>query len=129
MRSQLQIVLVLGAFVPVIGQGAPGPGVRQPATSSTGMPSGRVAGESKKPYEKLFSIDQVPSGTAPEPGKNTSPPLTMLPGTDAADQKIVCGLTVWNVGPALDPRMVMRAPANSRQELKIKKIAPTVCAE
>jgi hypothetical protein len=132
MRIKLLPVLVLFGSVSVLAQSAAISPSRRGAQqgSSPNTPSDRMSAESKKVYEKLFDLDKDRGEKLAETEKAARIQLTSKPpGSDAPKRKIVCGLTVWNVGPELDPRMVRRAPSNDRVDFKIEKIAPTVCAE
>jgi len=43
--------------------------------------------------------------------------------------RTVCGLTIWNVDPNLDPRMRLTPPQPPNVTYTIQKITPPVCGE
>jgi len=70
----------------------------------------------KKAYEQLFQVQndltRVPPGA---PGVKT--------------RSVVCGLTIWNVDPDLDPRIRLRPPQPPNVTYAIRRVTPPVCQE
>jgi hypothetical protein len=50
------------------------------------------------------------------------------PGVLTGNPKIVCGLTVWQVDPAIDPGIRLRGPDRT-VDFKIRRVAPPTCGE
>jgi hypothetical protein len=74
----------------------------------------------KSPYSKLFRAP-IGNSAAGHEDRNHLP-------ARRPTEKQICGLTVWNVEPDLDPRTIIRPP-DPRREFFITKIQPTVCAQ
>jgi hypothetical protein len=116
-------VVLAGLVAPSAQILPPGPPTLQkarpgdPVARSFRLDSGKPP--SKDPYARLFSLSPGQSGlgrsNAVEALKTTKP-------------KTVCGLTIWNVEPDLDPRSLLR-PRGPRVDYKIGKLAPPVCVE
>jgi hypothetical protein len=132
-RIQLLLVVTLSGSASLIAQSTlPSPGrpdARRRAITNGASPD-QLNRQSKNQYENLLTLDYKAPSEKLGPRKGSRRELTSTPpGASAAKEKVICGLTVWNVGPELDPRMVTRAPADNRVDFKIQKIAPAVCAE
>ena len=80
------------------------------------MHTGQAPRRTKDPYARLFPL------------KGGRFDVRTAPAAQALNRKTVCGLTIWNVTPDLDPTSIVR-PSGSRVDYKIGKIAPTVCQE
>ena len=87
-----------------------------PTSGSIGLHTGQAARRTKDPYARLFPV------------KGGRFDVRTASAAQALNRKTVCGLTIWNVTPDLDPTSIVR-PSGSRVDYKIGKIAPTVCPE
>ena len=72
-----------------------------------------------KPSSRLFTVP------APQPNPNRDPLVVEVPDRKPA-QKIVCGMVVIQADPNIDPRFVMRAPADTSAHM-IRRIPPQTC--
>jgi hypothetical protein len=90
--------------------------VGAPAPGSTGLHAGQSAPRTKDPYARLFPV------------KDGRLDVRTLTAAQALNRKTVCGLTVWNVAPDADSRIILR-PSASKGDFTIKKLAPPVCQE
>jgi hypothetical protein len=85
-----------------------------PAVSLATAPKPHQAPVIESPYARLFTAStQIPyAGTV----KPANPP------------KVVCGLTMFQVDPAIDPKIIVPAKPGD-PEPKIRRISPSVCRE
>ena len=115
--------VVLAGFASASAQIVP-PGAHGPAKArsrvleprATDFQLGPGKPRSKDPYARLFSLKQA----QPAPRK--------WDGSEPPKRKTVCGLTVWNVEPDLDPRILLK-PRDKSVDFKIEKLAPPVCQQ
>lgn len=73
----------------------------------------------RRPYEKLFTTPQR------EPGK----PFQFPAGAQTAKARVVCGMVVVPVTPALDPHMVVQSKDATNPDPKMRAIEPRICNE
>ena len=84
--------------------------------SAPQAPSPTVPGE--KPFAKLFEQAQE---------RAARQALQALP-SQKPEPRIVCGMVVIQADPNIDPKFVVRAPADTSAH-KIRRIPPTACAD
>ena len=70
------------------------------------------------PYKQLFDAREALGRALADASKTATP---------APRKKIVCGMTVIEVGPELDPGMAVQAPKDPRVTYTIRAIDPPVC--
>jgi hypothetical protein len=70
------------------------------------------------PYGRLFEAREALKQATEQAAKNATP---------APKKKIVCGMTVIEVGPALDPKMGVTPPQDDKVTYTIRAIDPPVC--
>jgi hypothetical protein len=75
---------------------------------------------SKDPFSRLFVQDRNRTPLYPEPD--------VVRAREIDPRRIVCGMTVIQADPSVDPKMVIPAPPNSDQ-FRIRRITPPVCVE
>jgi len=103
-----------------------------PERTTSAGPSATGAGQPvSKPFRTLFT-DQA--ATPPDPlhlQDRLRDQLRFLQESAAqpASHRTVCGLTVWNIDPALDSRMRLKPPQPPNVTYTIQKITPPVCGE
>jgi len=110
-------------------QKAPVPPADRERTTSAG-PAATGAGQPvSKPFQQLFSREPA---TRPDP-LNLQDRLRDQLIQESAPQpgraRTVCGLTVWQIDPALDSRMRLKPPQPPDVTYTIQKITPPVCGE
>jgi len=81
-----------------------------------------------KPVRQLFTIQ---AATPPDPlhfqerlrdlARHTASPIKQ--------SRTVCGLTIWDIDPDLDPRMRLTPPQPPNVTYTIQKITPPLCGE
>jgi hypothetical protein len=112
MRKAILIaaVSVMGAL-PVVADQAP---VTPPMTARLGA---LRAAQASDPYAKLFEVRSA-LGQAIEqrPQKAVAP-----------KKRIVCGMTIVEVGPELDPKMGVTPPKDDKGRYTIRAVEPAVC--
>ena len=113
-------MLLIGAMSMVaIGQGVQSLGREKSVSQrNAGRPISR-------PYQRLFTTPE------PEPGKTAQmqvPPKVVM--TEINQQpRVVCGMVVVPVTPAVDPKMVAQSKNDANVDYKIRKIQPRICNE
>ena len=112
----LLALLAQGADRGIKPQPAPSPGP-VPPNPSTSAPS--IPGD--KAFSRLFTVPALPQNP------DGRPIIVELPEQKPAP-KIVCGMVVIRADPNVDPRFVIRAPANT-SGFKIRRIEPPACAD
>ena len=95
-----------------------------PSATGTGPPV-------SKPFQQLFTVQ---AATQPDPlhfQDRLRGQLRFLQESAAqpAPPRTVCGLTVWNIDPALDARMRLKPPQPPNVTYAIQKLTPPVCQE
>jgi hypothetical protein len=91
----------------------------------------------KKPYARLFI---APDAQKPETERTDPKPFELLPGrVVVAPPRVVCGMTVVQADPSVDPnilvkpdveaagRMKLKPTLPRRTEYKIQKVEPPIC--
>lgn len=124
-RHQASVVILVAAVASAAQIAAPVPQAPVPAPPAVSNRSPiKIAPDflaepsadarTKKAYEALFKARQ---GLTRE-----------LPGLPhGPTRSIVCGLTIWNVDPDIDPRMRLSPPQPPDVTYAIRKITPPVC--
>ena len=99
-------------------QSRPGPSAEQSGSSpSVAVPS--TPGD--KAFSRLFTLP------APPQNLDGGPLIVEVPEQKPAT-KIVCGMVVIQADPEVDPKFVIRAPAETSR-FKIRRIPPAACAD
>ena len=97
----------------------------KPAPSSGPLPSNPSASAPSIPGDKAFSrLFTLP---APRQNPNADPTIVEVPQQKPAP-KVVCGMVVIQADPNVDPRFVIRGPADTTA-YKIRRIPPPACAD
>jgi hypothetical protein len=110
-------MVLIGAMTTVaIGQGMHSLGGEKSVSQrNAGNPVSR-------PYQRLF--------ITPEPGKavqvQVAPEILIRPNPQP---RVVCGMVVVPVTPAIDPKMVAQSKNDPNVDYKIRKIEPRICNE
>ena len=113
MRIAALITLaLLAAAVPAAADQAP---VSPNSTTTFGALRPAPASD---PYGRLFAAQQALKQAAAK----ASAPLAAAPKT-----RVVCGMTVIEVGPALDPKMGVTPPKDAGVRYTIRAIEPPIC--
>ena|SRR5688572_23878262 len=90
---------------------------RQAAPEMTAQLGALRNAHASNPYSKLFearsALAQAVQQDAPKSG--------------APKQRIVCGMTIIEVGPELDPKMAIAPPKDQSVRYTIRAIEPPVC--
>jgi len=83
-----------------------------------------------KPFRELFRVQPA---APPDPLHGRDRLRDRLHSLEAATTmqraRTVCGLTVWDVDPDIDPRMRLTAPQPVEATFAIRKLTPPVCQE
>jgi hypothetical protein len=116
----LVAAVISTAQVPVPPRPVPAP----PAAAETApiriapdfSPGAKTDEPTKKAYEALFQVRQGRTRVPSDPAFVSRP-------------RTVCGLTVWNIDPDLDPRIRLKPPQPPNVTYTIQKISPPVCQE
>ena len=77
-----------------------------------------------RPYQKIFTV--------PEPGKSVQVQAApeILTAEPSQQPRVVCGMVVVPVTPALDPKMPAHTPKRDPNvDYKIRVIEPRICKE
>jgi hypothetical protein len=96
-------------------QRAPSP---EQSQSSPSPPAPSTPGD--KAFNRLFTVPALPQN----PDRHSIVPV---PDQKPAP-KVVCGMVVIQADPNVDPRFIIRAPADTTA-YKIRRIPPTACAD
>jgi hypothetical protein len=110
------MVLVGALTMVAIGQGM------QPLAGERSGPQRNAGERVSRPYRLIF--------TAPEPGKAVEVQAApeIVPTNPQQQPRVVCGMVVVPVTPAVDPKMVAHAPTNDPNlAFKIRVIEPRIC--
>ncbi len=114
-----------------------------PLSALAQFPEGKGSGDAsrawsgKKPYASLFI---APDAQKPDAERRDPKPIELLPqGVVATPPKVVCGMTVVQADPGVDPHILVKpdVPSTNRTDLKpnlprgteykIQKVAPPIC--
>ena len=95
-----------------------------PAPSLEGSPSVHPSAEPTTPGDKAFRG----LFTRPAPTQSLERHAWQAVQDQKPSAKIVCGMVVIQADPDVDPRFVVRTPADST-DLKIRRIPPPACAD
>ena len=113
-------MMLVAAVVGVLGIGV--------ASGLQEVPSAQLAPESQT-NPLLVSPGKNPFGNIfIRPGTQPDAPRPAAPSRDA-HPRIVCGMTIVPVTPAVDPKMVLPPKPDSKVEYKIRVVSPRVCRE
>jgi hypothetical protein len=132
------VTLVVGLFAVVSGAAGnrlPGPEspAAPPATAyqATSTPADRqrppegsstiVPTPKKKPFADIFSTPGVTRRDA----RIAPPAIAPVP---PANPRVICGMTVWQTDPNVDPKIRLSVPDSGR-DFKIRRIRPSACAD
>jgi hypothetical protein len=96
-----------------------------PAPSPERTQPGPFTSAPSAPGDKAFS--QLFTLPAPPQNQERDPIIVAVPDQKPAT-KIVCGMVVIQADPSIDPRFVVRAPADTSAH-KIRRIPPQACAD
>ena len=115
----IQLVVVGALTVVAVGQGL--------SATRGGHPSDRLNARDAsvaRPYQRLFI-------TPPEPGKavQVQLPPEVLTRNPNPQPRVVCGMVVVPVTPAVDPKMIAPSRNDPKVEYKIRAIEPRICHE
>jgi hypothetical protein len=112
MRNAAIAVFMLVATTPALGD-------QSPIDPKAMMRFGALRGEqSKNPYQQLFEAREALRQALADASQHAAP---------APKKKIVCGMTVIEVGPEIDPKMGVTPPKDDRVRYTIRAIEPPVC--
>ena len=112
MRNAAIAVFMLVATMPVLGDQS---SIDPKATARFGALRRE---QSKDPYKQLFEAREALGRALADASKDATP---------APRKKIVCGMTVIEVGPELDPKMAVEPKKDPRVTYTIRAIDPPVC--
>jgi hypothetical protein len=70
------------------------------------------------PYGRLFEVREALKQATEQASKSAAP---------APKKKIVCGMTVIEVGPEIDPKMGVTPPKGDKVKHTIRAIDPPIC--
>ena len=85
-------------------------------------PQRNAGNDVSRPYQKVF--------TAPEPGRGVQVQAApeIVTAEPSQQPRVVCGMVVVPVTPALDPKMVAPTPkSDPNVDYKIRVIEPRIC--
>jgi hypothetical protein len=74
------------------------------------------AAQGPSPYSKLFEVRSALKQAGQDAQKSPAP-----------RRRVVCGMTVIEVGPELDPKMAVAAPSDDKTRYTIRAVDPPVC--
>jgi hypothetical protein len=111
MRNAAVVVLMLVASVPVFGDQ---PAV-QPNPPSTARFGALRQVNPSNPYSNLFKAQAALKKAVEEHG------------TTGAKPRVVCGMTIIEANPRIDPKMALEAPKPPDVRYTIRAIDPPVC--
>ena len=113
MRNTLLLALTVATVaVPVLAEQAP-------STPPAGIQLGASRpAQAATPYARLFETQEALKKALQEKSAGLA---------SAPKSKIVCGMTVIEVGPALDPKMAVTPPKDSKTRFTIRAIDPPIC--
>jgi hypothetical protein len=97
----------------------PAPFPDQPQASPS-APAPSTPGD--KAFNRLFTVP------APPPNPDRDPSVAVPVPDQKPASRIVCGMVVIQVDPNVDPRFIIRAPADTTA-YKIRRFSPPVCAD
>ena len=119
-KHRASVIALVAAVSSTAQTGTPPPAPSVPELKAPQLIRAPIFGEPaesgsrvKKAYEVLFQARRRSTDVTPKP----APP----------QPSIVCGLTIWNVDPDLDPRIRLRPPQPPNVTYTIQKITPPVC--
>lgn len=112
-------MVVAGAMtILAIGQGVHALG------RETSAPQRNAGDHVSRPYQKIFTAPKPQ-----EPAQVQAAPEIPIP-VPSDQPRVVCGMVVVPVTPALDPKMVAQVPKRDpKVEYKIRVIEPGMCKE
>jgi len=83
-----------------------------------------------KPFRDLFRVRPAPPPDPLHMQDRLRDRLDALEATTTMQPaRTVCGLTVWNIDPRIDPRMRLTPPQPPEATFAIRKLPPPVCQE
>jgi hypothetical protein len=77
--------------------------------------------QTSSPYSKLFEVRSALTQAVQQESQKAAPT------TSAPKKRIVCGMTIIEVGPELDPKMAIAPPKDQSVRYTIRAIEPPVC--
>jgi len=107
----------------------------QPASPQSGQrtadPAPTASGQTVgKPFQELFRLQPAPPPDLLHVQDTMRNRLHSLePATTMQRARTVCGLTVWNVDPDIDPRVRLTPPQPPAATFAIRRLTPPVCQE
>jgi hypothetical protein len=106
----IAVVLVAGALPVFADQGPATP----PMTARFGA---QRAAQAPDPYSKLFEARSALKQAVEQQSQKAAAPK----------KRIVCGMTIIEVGPELDPKMGVTPPKDDKVRYTIRAVDPAVC--
>jgi hypothetical protein len=93
--------------------------------------------QEKNPFGRLFITPDTQKSEPSDPQK-TDPAIVERPGMSVGPPKVVCGMTVIQADPGVDPNILVKPaiveptrrnlkPVRGKIEYKIRSIAPPIC--
>jgi hypothetical protein len=93
--------------------------------------------QEKNPYGRLFITPDTQKSEPSDPQKK-DPGIVERPGVSVAPPKVVCGMTVVQADPGVDPGFLVKPapveptrrnlrPVRGKIEYKMRSIAPPIC--
>ena len=114
-----------------------------PLSALAQFPEGKGSGganrtwSGKKPYARLFI---APDAQKPDAERRDPKPIALQPqGVVVTPPRVVCGMTVVQADPSVDPHILVKPDVTNtsrmnlkpmlprRTEYKIQKVAPPIC--
>ena len=136
LRTRASVVAVMLATA--LASSVPTRAIQQPQGPATGRegaagmdtPLKETGPSVSKPFQQLFDVQgATPSDPFHLQDRMRGRRFSQQSGVGPAPPRTVCGLTVWNIDPALDSRMRLQPPQPPNVTYTIHKITPPVCQE
>ena len=125
--AMMYVAVVVGVMGMTLGaRGAQVPTVQEPATQPAPESATNpwLVPPGKDPFDHIFVSPRTQEGRIPG-----GPLMRDMTRFSDAQPRIVCGMTVVQVTPDADPKMVMSPKPDSKVEYKIRVVSPRVCRE